>query len=163
MISYAQCIASFVLRLFLAQLALAVAIPTIVGGNGQANVPGTGWTMERVLREQATKTVRPEYPETALKHHQVGVAVVNIHLATDGSVSRARILEAPSEAIGQSVCDAVLQWRFNPILGAEGKPEAVSGKLTFYFEIIGSKGFALDPQDVGYVGHWPRSHEYRVQ
>jgi TonB family protein len=110
--------------------------------------------MERILREHAIKTVRPIYPADALRNRQTGVVVVNARITNTGEVSGVQVLEAPSESIAVSVSQAVARWRFTPILGFKERPEAVSGKLTFYFEMINRNGVVLDPQEAGYVGRW---------
>jgi len=124
-------------------------------GSQSPNLPVSGWTIERFLRMKATKVIRPDYPEDAIRAHKTGVAVAQIWLNQGGGVSKVEVLEAPCESIANSLRRAVTQWRFEAFTDNNGQPIVVSGKLTFYFQITNGKGTVLDPADTGYVGHWP--------
>jgi outer membrane biosynthesis protein TonB len=86
---------------------------------------------EANLRAKATSIVEPTYP---LGSHACGVAVAELELAPDGSVTESTVLEAPDPRAQAAVADAVSKWRFAVIEPAD-KEQAVRyrGKLTFYF------------------------------
>ena len=65
------------------------------------------------------------------------------------------VIQAPTECAGVAVRQAVKQWRFKPYHLANGRAVLWSGLLTFYFEIRNGKGVVLNPNDAGYIGHWP--------
>jgi hypothetical protein len=52
-----------------------------------------------------------------------------------GDVTKVSILEAPADTIGDTVTQALKQWKFVPSKRMDGTPVNIRGKLTFYFEI----------------------------
>jgi TonB family protein len=108
----------------------------------------------------AVKSVRPIYPEDALRHGKSGVVVADVHSSFEGTVTAVDILETPDPAIGASVRRALAQWRFK--FADPTKDESrvdLSAKLVFYFEIQHGKGVVLYPSETGYVGHWSKRSE----
>jgi TonB family protein len=81
--------------------------------------------------------VLPQYPQSAIRLQQTGVAVLMVYLAESRHVERVEVLEAPSPAIGAAARKAIFQWRFRP--PSADPPELnttgrrISGKVTFYF------------------------------
>lgn len=86
------------------------------------------------IRKSAAKIVMPSYPAKSLKTKAAGVAVAEVQYNGEGVVTDVKILESPDSSTGQSVTDAMKQWKFNPSQ-LEGKPISVRGKITFYFAI----------------------------
>src|SRR5579859_2204224 len=133
------------LLIVVATILLAV-IPYELNAQDATAVPLSGTTSGAVLRSMALKTVRPVYPQDALRTKKTGVAVVRIHISLEGTVTRVEVLQAPSASIGNSVEGAVAQWRFRPTDGRDGEaPVKLSGKLVFYFEIHAGRGSLLFP------------------
>jgi TonB family protein len=99
------------------------------------------------IRQSASKTVMPVYPDEAVKKREQGVAVIELQYDAKGDVVDTSVLEAPSQSIGDAVVIAVKQWKFVPSKKRDGTPVNIRGKLTFYFEIDkGGKGLVQNPK-----------------
>ena len=99
------------------------------------------------MRQSASKTVMPSYPEEALKKREQGVVVVELQYDAKGDVVNTSVLETPSKSIGDTVVSAVKQWKFVPSKKKDGTAVSVRGKLTFYFEIDKEgKGLVQNPK-----------------
>lgn len=100
------------------------------------------------IRQSASKTVMPVYPEDALKKREQGVAVIELQFDEKGDVVETTVLEAPSKSIGDAVVIAAKQWKFVPTKRKrDGTPVSIRGKLTFYFEIDkDGKGLVQNPK-----------------
>ncbi len=96
---------------------------------GQA--PTEGVTSSRVLRAIAVRAPIPPYPEKSLLTHAEGVAVAELRVRPDGRVASVRVLEAPDQAIRESVATTLRKWQFE----AHSGRVILTGKLTFYFRI----------------------------
>lgn len=59
--------------------------------------------------------VKPLYPDNARAAQAKGVVVLDVTIATDGSVSNARVLRS-SSIFDQAAIDAVKQWKFEPTM-----------------------------------------------
>lgn len=94
------------------------------------------------LRGIATTAPAPTYPATSLARKVTGVAVVAIRLDRNGHLQNLSVLQAADDAIGQSVHDALMRWRFRPI----GIP--MKGKLFFYFTIKKGSGSVASPEEM---------------
>jgi TonB family protein len=99
---------------------------------------------EITLRKKAIKTVAPKYPREAVKAAASGVAVSELSISEDGSVTSVKILESPHKSINASMIEALKQWKFAPFL-LNGKPQPVNGKITYYFVIENNKGRVESP------------------
>lgn len=128
-----------------------------VGGAESRRVqpPASAWTSETILRKQAIKVVRPEFPISAIISRSTGVAVAKVYLDRSGHVSQVEVLRSPTPAISGSMSAALSHWVFSPPTAPDGRPLLLSGKISFYFEIQGNKAEVLDPANAGYVGRWP--------
>lgn len=84
------------------------------------------------MRQSASKTIMPVYPEEAIKKRLQGVGIIEAQYNGKGAVTDAVVVEAPSPSIGQAIITAVKQWKFTPST-LKGQPISVRGKLTFYF------------------------------
>ena len=119
---------------------------------------------EEEHRNNAINQPLPIYPESSLSEGQEGVAVASIVADRDGLVEAIELLEAPDEAIGRAVQEALEQWTFHPgSTPAEAfhppseVPEhergtrvdvRVRSRMTFYFRILSGGGVVLNPADV---------------
>src|SRR5215472_9411923 len=85
-----------------------------------SNLPGVdtskpGIMNDMTLRGIATAAPAPIYPAAALAKKVTGVAVAAILLDRNGHLQSLIVLQAPDDAIGQSVHDALMRWTFRPI------------------------------------------------
>lgn len=63
---------------------------------------------------QAIHMVKPVYPFPERAKHISGVVIIQFVVDTGGNVAQARAIQAPSEALGQSAVDAIMQSKFTP-------------------------------------------------
>jgi protein TonB len=75
--------------------------------------------------------VRPLYPENARATGASGVVILDVAIATDGSVSNARVVRS-IPIFDQAALDAVRQWKFEPTL-LNGMPVEVEMAVTINF------------------------------
>ena len=102
---------------------------------------------EKTLRKFAKIVVMPQYPDASQRAGAQGVAVAQLDINEEGTVSKVELLEAPDEATGNAVVMAVKLWTFErPIEDTTGKPIRLSGKLTFYFVIENGRGIVRNPK-----------------
>jgi TonB family protein len=87
-----------------------------------------------VLAANLVREVKPVYPQAAKDNRIQGVVVLEVKIATDGTVSEARVVTGLPMFV-QSALDAVRQWVYKPVF-LEGRPvEAVSTiTMNFAFE-----------------------------
>ncbi len=71
--------------------------------------PGSGVEPPRLLHE-----VKPDYPESARRQGIVGHVILEIIVASDGTVESVRTLQRLSPELDQQAVAAVRQWRFAP-------------------------------------------------
>jgi TonB family protein len=103
---------------------------------------------EHELWKAAQVVIMPEYPAESLAAGVQGVAVTSIRANRGGAIESVTVLESPDPAIGRSLSVALGRWRFTPIsLLNSTEPLAFSGKLTFYFRIVGGRGQVLKGTD----------------
>jgi rhodanese-related sulfurtransferase len=116
------------------------------GEQAQSNLVVKG---EFTIRRLATNKPLPAYPPESVAKKRAGVAVAAIRSDASSRVIEARILEAPDEAIGVAVRDALLTWVIPPTMVAgRPEPQGISGKVTFYFQIVGGRGRVSNPEDL---------------
>jgi len=96
-----------------------------------------------VLRHEAERVVMPEYPSVSFVDGHKGPAVAEVRVSIDGKVAHIRMLEAPDQAIAESVSSAVQKWRFHPFSVA-GRAVEVISRVVFYFRIVDGKPFVID-------------------
>jgi TonB family protein len=77
--------------------------------------------------------VNPDYPEEAQAAGIEGVVILEIIIATDGSVLDARVLRSIPE-LDQAAIDAVLQWQYEPTL-LNGEPVELEMAVTINFTL----------------------------
>jgi rhodanese-related sulfurtransferase len=103
---------------------------------------------DMTLRGIATTAPVPTYPSTSVAKKVTGVAVAAILLDRSGHLQSLNVLQAPDDAIGQSVHEALTRWVFRPI----GVP--MKGKLFFYFTIKKGSGSVSSPAEMNpAIGH----------
>ena len=113
-----------------------------------------GRTAEEALRRSATKRVIPEYPASAIKSGLTGLVVADVCVPPGGGAASVEIVETPSQALGQTVEDALKQWRFDTWY-EQGNPTHLHGygsRVVFYFVNQGGSWRVLSPADTFYVG-----------
>ncbi len=117
--------------------------PTSTSSRIQEKVVSVG---EGGIRKSAVKVVMPIYPSASLKNKVSGVAVAEVNYNGEGNLTDVKILESPDTGTGNSVIDAMRQWKFKPSQ-LEGKPINVQGKITFYFSVTErGKGEVKNPK-----------------
>ena len=85
----------------------------------QGNVLGFS---ESAIKRNATARTMPEYPASSVASAKSGVAVAGLVTNPAGSVTDVTILEAPDQATGAAVREALMQWRFGPVT-VQGRSE----------------------------------------
>ena len=133
-----------------------LGIAAVAGAAFSQVQPGTANKCERMLdaasvRKRATKTVRPVYPEQAVRGKVIGVVVAEVCVPAGGTIAAFWISSAPSDAIAESVKQALSQWRFKPWSDDAGY-HAYGGKIVFYFVEQNTEWKVLEPADAFYVG-----------
>jgi len=104
---------------------------------------------ESAIKRNATARTMPEYPASSVASATHGVAVAGLVTRPDGSVTEVTILEAPDQAIGAAVREALMQWRCGPVtVQGRSEPHGLRGKVTFYFRIVSAKGRVFNPEDL---------------
>ncbi|MGH9502689.1 MAG: energy transducer TonB [Terriglobales bacterium] len=81
-----------------------------------------------------TKVV-PEYPEEAKQQRLQGPVVMNVLVASDGSVHELKVISGDPQ-LAQAAAHAVRQWRFRPHL-FKGKPAEFETRITVNFALPG--------------------------
>lgn len=100
---------------------------------------------ETALRKRAIRVVMPDYPKESQKRGAKGIAVVQLEINEEGSVTESEVLEAPDTAIKEAVISAVKQWQFKPAT-ANGVATRIRSKLTFYYVIDGRNARVENPK-----------------
>ena len=115
------------------------------------------------LRKITETTVRPEFPQEAIKAGKTGVAVAMVTVNETGIVTGVEVLEAPAPSIAQAVSQALSQWRFKTAT-SNGRTTGYTGKVTYYFVFQQGKAVVLDPDQTPYLGRWqPRTALIRAR
>jgi hypothetical protein len=104
------------------------------------------------LLRQATKTVRPAYPQEAIRAKATGVVLAELCVPAGGPIAAVTISPTPSEAIARSVKQALARWRFGTWIDNKGRYSAYGGKVIFYFIEQNGEWKVLDPTDSFYAG-----------
>lgn len=135
------------IRILLAFLWSGVVLGSagLAGRVAVADEPALVQVPESVLRNLATKTVMPLYPEVSKKQGVKGIAVAQVHGNEKGVLTSIKVLEAPDSEIQQAVIEAIKQWYFKPAY-VDGKLIVFEGKLTFYFVINGGRARVENPR-----------------
>jgi hypothetical protein len=113
--------------------ALMLSSPAFAQGQ-----PGTTNTCgalgpESGVRMHATKTVRPEYPQDAVRSKVTGIVVAEVCIPAGGTIASIQsISSAPSKVIADSVRKALSEWRFWTAF-EHGRYYPYGGKIVFYF------------------------------
>lgn len=131
------------------RLVLATALLVSVPAGGAARQARTISMSEFTIRRVATSKPMPVYPAESVARKRSGVAVAAITSEAHGRVTTVTVLEAPDDAIGAAVRDALLKWEIPPTTVA-GRPEpyGVRGKVTFYFQLAGGRGRVANAEDL---------------
>jgi hypothetical protein len=136
----------------LSKITTVVAAAVLSAGLSGAGLSGQTSTVgmaESSIRRIATSKPMPVYPAESLAAKRTGVAVAAIASAPDGRVTRIIVLEAPDEATGAAVQDALSKWVIPPAtVAGRPQPYGVQGKVTFYFRIESGRGRVSNPEDL---------------
>jgi protein TonB len=84
-----------------------------------------------VLAQRAVRRPQPPFPIEAIQIGVQGSVVVEVTIATDGTVEGARAVEGPIE-LRDAAVDAARRWTFKP-LELNGEPIRMAGTITFHF------------------------------
>ncbi len=84
-----------------------------------------------VLAANLVRQVKPVYPQAAKDNRLQGVVVLEVNIATDGTVSDARVITGHPDLV-QSAFEAVRQWVYTPVL-VDGRPVEVVSTITINF------------------------------
>ena len=102
------------------------------------------WIGSVPLRQQAAKVAPLHYPVSSVSARRGGVVSAELRVSNEGVVTDVKVLEAPDEAISNSVGLSLRQWRFSPIV-VNGSAVEVRGRLVFYFRVNeGGQGVIID-------------------
>lgn len=101
-------------------------------------------TSEANLRRSANLQVRPIFPHSMSVLPTYRRVVVGVTINEYGAPIDVKIIESAGREFDNPVILAVRKWRFEPYIGALGKPVRLYGKLTFY----SWKGRALSPYEM---------------
>jgi len=77
--------------------------------------------------------VEPDYPDAALQQHIQGRVLLDLRIATDGSIEGLRVTSGPAQ-LAQAATDAVKQWRFQPRT-VNGRAVGVHTTVTLSFRL----------------------------
>jgi TonB family protein len=77
--------------------------------------------------------VQPEYPEIARKQHIQGPVLLKVLVGKDGSVQQVQVMGGDSK-LAAAAADAVVQWRFKPVLRLE-QPVEFQTQITVDFKL----------------------------
>ncbi|MGH8042294.1 MAG: TonB family protein [Rudaea sp.] len=84
---------------------------------------------------QLLKSVAPSYPPEAYRSHREGWVEVTFTIATDGSVTDAKVNNAePARVFNQAALDAVRRWTFKPRM-VNGKPAVEQATRRIEFKL----------------------------
>src|SRR5262249_26373018 len=89
---------------------------------------------EASIRNMAVNKVLPAFPPEAVNASAAGVAVAQVRLDENGTLTSVEVLQAPHPSIAQATIAAIKQWEFK-FAKNEAAPECFNSKLTFYFVI----------------------------
>jgi len=111
----------------------------------------SGWSQASVqlspmiVRQSAVASPMPQYPTSSIQSHHQGVAVAEIQISVSGTPSNVSILQAPDEAIANSLATALGAWRFRKYVG-DPKVLQLRTRLIFYFTLENNVPNVIDAQ-----------------
>lgn len=98
-----------------------------------------------VFRAHTAAAALPEYPASARKAGHTGRVTADVLVSPQGKVTDVTIIEAPDEAIADSVKSAVGRWVFGSFKTKDYPGTfAVKGRLIFYFRLEDGKPQVID-------------------
>lgn len=100
-----------------------------------AKVPRPPVSSNDVVRKpELIQRVQPDYPPELRRGGVQGKVILEVIVASDGSVGDLRVVASPDPALSQLACEAVYQWRFKPGT-LNGTPIPVYSIFTLDFSI----------------------------
>ena len=112
----------------------AAAFPVLVVEDDAQSQARSASATSPAKEPRLVHKVDPVYPEDAKRDKVEGPVVLEIRVGEDGAVSAARV-KSGHRRLGEAAVAAVRQWRYEPILGPEGKPVEVSMTITVNFRL----------------------------
>lgn len=100
---------------------------------------------EASIRDIAVRKVLPIFPPEAANASVSGVAVAQVRIDENGTLTSVEVLQAPHPSIAQATVAAIKQWEFK-FTKNQATPECFNSKLTFYFVIEDGKALVKDPK-----------------
>jgi TonB family protein len=85
----------------------------------------------KMLEAELIKKIEPVYPEKAKAAGITGTVVLQVIIATDGSVQEVKYVSGPPELM-QPAVDAVKQWKYKP-MQLDGKPVEVESTVSVVY------------------------------
>jgi TonB family protein len=77
--------------------------------------------------------VKPIYPPEARDKKISGSVTIEAQIDETGKVNTAKVTDSADPLLNQAALDAVRQWRYEPYIGASGKPEAIATTVVVSF------------------------------
>jgi len=94
------------------------------------------WDPEQgISQPEVINKVNPEYPKDAREEGVQGTVVLDVVVASDGSVGDVKVVEDPDSRLSHAATAAVVQWTFEPARDSAGTPVAVRYYLTVKFQL----------------------------
>ncbi len=111
------------------------------GGLGPGSGGGTGGGVFRpgtggVSYPTCAYCPTPTYSEEARKAKYQGVVVLQVIITPDGRATNINVVKGPGLGLEEKAVEAVRTWRFNPSIGPNGKPVAVSTFIEVSFRLL---------------------------
>jgi protein TonB len=103
------------------------------GGIGKTSIgpPGNG-----VRSPSCAFCPRPEYSDQARQARFQGLVMLNVVVLADGRAGRIELVSGPGLGLDEKAIEAVRNWRFNPAIGPNGKPVAVTIPIEVQFQLF---------------------------
>jgi len=79
--------------------------------------------------------VTPKYPKEAKDEKVQGTVVLEATIGRDGLVAETRLVKDPDPRLSKAARHAVGQWRYKPVLDADGQPLEVLFTVTLRFAL----------------------------
>jgi periplasmic protein TonB len=100
-------------------------------GNSPIGPPGNG-----VRYPSCAFCPRPEYSDQARQSRFQGLVMLNVVVLADGRAGRIELVSGPGLGLDEKAIEAVRNWRFNPAIGPNGKPVAVTIPIEVQFQLF---------------------------
>lgn len=108
-----------------------------VGQGGVRRTPATRYLVgcDGVPPPVCVYCPAPPFDPKSREEHVQGAVVLSIVVLPDGTVSEAKIVGSLNEALDKNAVETVRKWRFQPVIGPDGKPVTVSFPVQVQFRL----------------------------